>query len=217
MPARVIRVADLGPEGGPERADRAQVRRLDRRGVLARAVEDRDPAARACPPLDRVERRLDLAERRHPGRQDDRQPETRGVAEERQIRDLPGWDLDPPDAQLDEQLQALDIERRRQELDVVLPARLDQCLVVTARQLQPADHLVLAFAGSRVADLIVRLRGVEGDASTGDERLELDDIGARLGRLGDELPGELDAPVVVHARLGDHEGGDESLLAGTPT
>ena len=121
-------------------------------------------------------------------------------------------------AQRMEVIGALFIKGRGHEHDALLLAVAVQLRKGLQWQFKALEHVELALGLARILGLIFCLRCVGGDEVLGLKGLEFHRI--RSGFFGgqDELFGEIEAAVVVHAGFGDDEagafGGDQGLGVG---
>ena len=153
-----------------------------------------------------TQRLLHLTERAHPCRDDGGLPRTCHAEEKRAVRDLARRNLDTREVEpIDEQVEALGIERRREELDTAPRAVLDERVVVGLAKFERLQHRVprLLLAGRRklIRSLGSRLRRER----VGAEGLELHGVRPGVRRHVDQLPREVERTVVVNAGFGDDE------------
>ena len=92
-------------------------------------------------------------------------------------------------------------------LNLFVILKLDQPAMVIFRQFQPAEHVVLRLARSRLADLVRGLGRVARDETVGLEGLELDRIRAGLGGDVNELQRPVEVTVVIYAGFRNDEAG----------
>src|SRR5262249_28540937 len=114
-------------------------------------------------------------------------------------------DLERNHSQSFEEIDALEIKRRRKKRDPLIVAIDFQFAEIAEREFETFDHLELRFplAGRRF--LIFSFGSFGSEEFRGDERLKLDGVGAGCDGRVDELKSEVQVAVVIDARFRDHE------------
>ena len=162
--------------------------------------------SRGVPALSRTfEGPLDFSKRRHAARENDRFAVAPHQTEVRQIRDLARGDLESVRAELGEKLDALRVEAAGEELDSAVLAMGYERLMHVARELQPTQHRMLGFTVGRGLPLVRRFHGSGSGDAICPERLELDQIRARVGGRIDQSASQGHVAVMVDSRLGDDQ------------
>ena len=166
--AAVIGKADGKPERVVQRRHRAQIDRRRIGRILGRAVQQRDPSAQLGPGLaveqqvckigrrrprvrvgeiaegDDAERLLHFRQRRHAGRQDDRQSKARQMQQQRRVGEIARSNLQRRDADSADQMRrAVGIERGRHVGDAGGGAGRGDILLVGLAEFERAQHFEL--------------------------------------------------------------------------
>ena len=202
---RVVGKADLAAERLAKRRDRADVRVGRARRIRAGAFEEHQVAA---PGLARgAHQRVDLAQRRHPCRDDDRLARRCHPADERQIGVLEARDLVAGRVERLEEVHRAVVERRAErDHPVTARAREDRC-VPLPRRVRLLVQVVQAAArpgARRVGDDELAVPDVERHR-VGGVCLDLQCVGAARGGRIDDRQGTIERAVVVAGELGDDE------------
>ena len=208
---RVVGQADQGVERLGQDGDtpKVGVGRVGR--VRSGALEHDDlVVSRAADSLDR---RVDLTDRRHAGRDDDRLARRGRKPDQRQVHDLRRCDLVAGDVEVLQECDSGRVERARERQDPQLVGQVEDGSVPLPRRVrllvevvQPAIRPELVPRG----DPERRPVGVDGDR-VGRVGLELDRVGTGLGHRPDDGQRRCQVTVVVARHLGD----DERRLVGT--
>ena len=127
------------------------------------------------------------------------------MAQQRQIGDLAGSDLERRHAEPVQQIDAVMVEWRRQEQNAAPLGMGFQRLEAARWEFQRAHHVQLTFALTRGRALIGGLGRVGGNDMLGPEGLELDGVGTGARRRVDQPGRDRRVAVVVDAGLGDDE------------
>ena len=177
-------------------------------------MKDGDLIARRAGPLQCRQCRFDLPQAGHAGGEDNRLSVTTDVAQIRQIGDLSGRNLEAVEPEAHQQIDALHVKSGREKLDPLRLAMGNQFIMHVPRQLEPAKHRVLGFAGVRGLDLVVGLARLRSYQPIGAEGLKLDAVSARICGNLDQLTRHGEIAIMIHARFGNDQGLQVDLLRG---
>ena len=176
------------------------------RRVSGRA--DRRPSVRLTtglpPEGEQVESLGDLVHGRHARRQNERQAGAGGGQQQGAVGQGAGRQLQGRHVQtVDEEGEALEVERRGQEPDPAVAAIPRDRPLVRLGQYKAVEHGLLVFGVIGSGPLVGRLGRIGRHQSARVEALELHEIRAAGGGGVDERHGQLPIAVVVDAGLGD--------------
>ncbi len=201
----MVRKTDLNAEIRGHRSHGPEVVFLAGRGVHAQAVKKGQ--GRIPRPANGLDRFRDLFEGSHAGAENQWPSGSSQSLQQRQVREVPGTDLEGRHPQLVEKGRAFLLEGGREEENPIrLASRLDP-VEGFRTEFKLLEHLQLASLVPCVLGLVLGLGGVAGSQGLGAEGLEFDRIGARLCRHLNHLDGAIHVAVVVDARLGDDKAG----------
>ncbi len=205
----VVRIAGGETRGLGDGQDGLEVQGLGRRRVGRGAVEQGQvlgarlaEAAGAALVGDPADGALELGERGHAARQEQRQAGGGGAFQQRLVGHLARGQLDALDPQAHQHRHRLLRKGSREELDADLLRVRGNLAVFVLVQLELPDHVELVGVAG-VGALVVGGGGVGRDHVAGAEGLELHRVGAGPVRGLHQLQGQVEAAVVVDAGLGD--------------
>ena len=109
-------------------------------------------------------------------------------------------------AEAHQQIDALNIEGRREKADFSYRTVLDKRLMHRSVKFQTTKHLVLRFLVVCGLDLVLSLRSRARDQTVCAECLEFDKVGTRPDSGIDQLLGPNEVAIMVDTGFGDNKG-----------